>query len=126
MQKNKIAQWQNINYWEGLTKQNRYKQKNNLQKIVDNHSKSTQLTYCSLIQEKLKLLIPKGLPINQHTSIKKGYLLTNGQNKKGLPIDSILIKSKSNQNQKTVQSKKIEIIIPNYYKWINDPRPLPF
>lgn len=125
-QKNKIPHWQNINYWEELSKQQRLRQKGLLQKVVDNHSQKVQSAYSNLIQEKLKLLIPKGLPINQHTGNKKGYLLTDNQNGKGLPIDSILNRLNSNQKQFKKNSKKIEVIIPDYYKWINDPRPLPF
>ena len=125
-QKNKIAHWQNINYWEELTKQQRLKQKIFLQKVIDNNSQKIQFAYSNLIQEKLKILMPKGLPINRDASIKKGYLLTNDQNEKGLPIDSILNRLNGNQKQFKKNSKKIEVIIPDYDKWINDPRPLPF
>ena len=58
--------------------------------------------------------------------MEKGYLLTDNQNGKGLPIDSILNRLNGNQKQKVVSLEIIEVDIPIYSEWINDPRPLPF
>lgn len=130
-QNNKLLQWSNINYWEDLLnqkngKQKKYKQKKKLDEVFRNHSDQLQFQVSNLIQAKLSSLILKGLPFNQDHAREKGNVSTNIENRKGGPINSILIQLNGNQKQTVVSPEIIEVDIPIYSDWINDERELPF
>ena len=125
--KNKILQWQNINFWEDLKyRQQKAKQRSKLYNVIKNYSQQLQFQISNLIQSKLDILLQKGLHINQYNGAEKGDVLTECENGKGGRIDSILNQSIGNPNEIKIESKKIEVFIPEYEQWINQPGDLPF
>jgi hypothetical protein len=129
-QRRKLDIWQNINQWEQFSKQKKYKEKLKLQEVIKNHSQKLQFQVSNLIQEKLEILLPKGLPINHFDNIKKDDQLTNieevGVDIKRLPSNSIYKEEFSLSFEDFFLNDKNKNILKNYEVWINDPREILF
>ncbi len=80
----KIHQWQNSRYWLGLNKQRRNEQKKNYNKVVQVNSQQIHKKMQKLIEDKIKFLLNKPLPINnillkrQSLPSNSSYIELNG------------------------------------------------
>lgn len=126
----KLDALQNINRWEELTKQQKFKERTLLKELVKNHSQQVQLQISNLIQEKIQSLLQKGLPFNQFDTIKKGDHLTtiNDESWEGErgPFNSILIELNSNLFNDIDLGLENESICPDYDVFHSDLREIPF
>lgn len=125
-QKLQLANYSNPLFWEKLNKRKRYREKQKLKDITDKHSKGIQSQIHTLIKNKLDAVIPKMGPFEVSDKAIKTSLLAIPENKEVGLIESISKEVIGRQKKIKVPPEEIEVFIPNYEEWINDPRSLPF
>lgn len=127
----KLDAFQNINRWDKLTKQERYKWKKQLDNIVECYSDGVQRKISDFISIKLQMLLTD----ESHYEVpnqdpKNSYQLTKG-NKSTIgpqrgPINSIYRWLNGNQNDKAPNYLNNESYFPDYDEFHKDNREIPF